>query len=177
MKLCGRQIGFVDLSTGEQLDDEAAEKMVEELIEVEVKGLRRSLRAETFRLEQLRKKINDDVKEEPEYAPVKEIFDFWRHATGRKRSKFTPDRFWLILPYYKRFGQRVCRLAIAGAAYDCFEPVNKNGLKEPKNRIDDIFKNTDRFEAFARKAPRQEIERYMKALREEAKEAETEEDR
>lgn len=84
------------------------------------------------------------------------LFDYWRDRCGHGRTKWNLDRFEQLEPFLKQHGEDMCRLAIEGAAFDCFTTERKNGTIKRHDDWGLIFRpgDPDKFDEFVRKAPR-----------------------
>lgn len=148
-------IQVIDTQSGEVLDEHPLIQRLED----QIAGLERDIRGWTMRYADLQRDKEREAESHPDYERVKEIFDFWRHACNHKRSRFSAERFWLILPHYEKHGYAMCRLAIDGAAFDAWETTRKNGSVKRHDDWALIFKDANKFEEFCNRAPADAIEK------------------
>lgn len=128
----------------------------------EIAGLERDVRGWAVRFRELERDKDAEAKNHPLWHAAEVIFEEWRELCRHPRSPWTPDRFWVIVPfltnrkYGKTADERVvlCRRAIAGAAYDPFVSTRRNGSTQRHDGWDLIFRSSDKFESFCCKAPR-----------------------
>src|SRR4029077_2652568 len=86
---------------------------------------------------------------------VVELFEFWQRRTKHLRSKLTADRFDALRGALDAgYTRREIALAIAGAAYDCFETQAKNGRTIRHNDLELVLRDGKHIESFALRAPR-----------------------
>lgn len=103
----------------------------------------------------LLKREKDAKAREHEHWPVIEgLFDEWKVECRHPRSKFTPDDFWLCLPFFQEHGRHMCRLAILGAAFDCFKTRRANGSTKRHDDWTLIFRDRSKYEDMVNRAPR-----------------------
>lgn len=79
------------------------------------------------------------------------LFRYWQQLTGHDRTKFTPDRFWLLEPFLRREGDADCRSAIRGCLQSDFHMkrgayANRGGPIHDK--LEQIFATQGKFEGF-----------------------------
>ena len=82
------------------------------------------------------------------------LFAVWKNLTGRKRSDFKADRFEQCLPFLKAHGQDMAVRAIVGIAFDHFSDHRKNGSRRKFDSWELLFRNMDRTEECANRAPK-----------------------
>jgi hypothetical protein len=141
---------LVDRRTGEAFDLDAHMQSLED----HIKGLQRDVKAEHMRYENLRRDKEREAKESAYWPFVYRLFKYWVKACGKSsRYQFKTDRFELALEHV-RHDPLLCAQAIAGAAFDpWYPPPGKNGKSRPQNGWHHIFKNSERLQDFADRAP------------------------
>lgn len=124
-----------------------------------IEELQRDIRRWALRNAALRRERNLPVNDHPLYRDAEIAFKEWKAKCNHPRSPFTPDRFWLVVPYLEdeNYGLRMVLTAISGAAYDPWERRLKNGKIKKMDGWDYIFEKADRFEEFVNKAPTTEL--------------------
>jgi hypothetical protein len=146
-----RHLRVLDVDTGEALDRDVYIVQLED----QIAGLQRDVKAEHLRYENLKRDKAREAQEHGLFPKVKELFDYWRKTTGHLKSKFMPERFWQAVAFLEDYGEDACRLAIDGAAFDPFETIRKNGSRKKHDGWHLIFRDADKFEDFANRAPRE----------------------
>lgn len=143
---------WVNHDTGEI---EVADPRVKPL-QAQIDGAEREIRAWRARYAALAEDKDKKAQNHPLYPRVKEMFKYWRKACRHPRSGFKTAHFEMALPFFedkKRYGEEMCRRAIAGAAFDPFITQLKNGKQERHDHWELIFKSAKNFERFCNKAP------------------------
>jgi hypothetical protein len=93
------------------------------------------------------------AREHERWEVVSGLFDYWRRTCKHPSSRFSAKRFHQALPYVEAHGVEMCKRAIDGAAFDPYTTPRKNGTSK---RFDDwslVFRDDDKFEDFANRAP------------------------
>ena len=144
-----RHLHVVDADTGEKLD--GCPNC--EVLQVQLDGRLRDIRSWTARYNDLSRDKEADAKKDPLWPEAGELFNFWKRMTGHKKSEWSLDRFELVEPFLKKDGQLLCRIAVVGAAYDPFITRRKNGSLNRHDGFDLIFRNREKFEEMANRAP------------------------
>lgn len=128
--------------------------------EAEVSGLERDIRGWAYRYRELERDKEAEAKEHELFDVACDLFDLWRAAAGEaegrakpKKSKFSAERFFLILPMLAKDGVDLCRRAIIGRTFDHFTAPRKNGSIEHFHEFERIFKDRKEFESSANRAP------------------------
>lgn len=121
-----------------------------------IAGLQRDIRGWSARYADLKRDKDRSAKTHPRYSDAEIVFGEWKLHCNHKRSGFTADRFWLVLPYLEneKFGMKACILAVKGAGYDPFETRRKNGTMKRHDSWEKIFESAGTLEDFANRAPR-----------------------
>jgi len=147
----GRYI-LVDAATGQEI--ERTDVTCGQL-EDQITGLQRDVRAWSMRYGELKRDKDIAAKHHPLYGDGELAFRHWKAACNHKRSPFTSDRFWLVLPFLenKKYGLKLVLRAIEGAEHDAFEVTRRNGSIRRFDEWERIFKNAGSFEEFCNKAP------------------------
>lgn len=129
-------------------------------------GVEKELRAWRTRYANLKKEVEAGWQDKELFPEAKRLFDFWRDRCKHPyhpRSQgpcglcgviqFTIDRFDVCMPHLRDLGINLCKRAIEGAAYDPFTQIRRNGTLERYNSWELIFRNRDKVEYFANRAP------------------------
>lgn len=142
----------VDARTGQEI--ERSDPLPSQLEDV-IAGLQRDIRSWSMRYADLKRDRDISAKTHPRYEDAKLAFKHWQHACNHKRSPFTSDRFFAVLPFLEnpKYGLKLVNRAIDGAAFDAFEVRRRNGSMKRFDEWERIFKNAGNFEEFCNKAP------------------------
>lgn len=141
----------------------------------EIAGLNRDISGWRARHAELKRDKLAEALQHPLWPEGLKLFDFWRVECKHPRSQFTQERFWLALPYLgpapealkkaakelgidepDSYGPTICRMAIRGAAFDCYQTKRRNGTTKRHDGWDLIFRDADKVEEFACRAPREQ---------------------
>lgn len=143
---------LVDASTGEIRECEGCRHLADQ-----VAGLERDIRGWRSRYAELKRDRDGEAREHPLWTKGRELYALWRDVCNHPRSKWTPDKFWLIEPHLsdEDFGEAFCRRAILGAGFDPFISKRRNGSTKRHDDWDLIFRNRPKAEEFANRAPRE----------------------
>jgi hypothetical protein len=144
-----RHLRIIDGETGEIAQDAPD---VQTLID-EIAGLNTELRAWRTRYAKLKREEEQRAEESPLWTDAESLFSTWKRLCRHPRSCFGADRFLAIESILEQYGVEACEKAIKGAAYQPYETTRRNGTIK---RHDDwclIFRNRDKFEEFANRAP------------------------
>jgi hypothetical protein len=147
---------IIDSSTGNVIDECPGCKELRNV----VVGLEIDLRSANAREIKLREQKEERAEDAPEWEEVARLFAYYRERTGRKKSRFTADRFECALPLYKKNGMDVCMLAIDGIAFDPNTKQQKNGAMEIFNSWQLLFRNQCTLERYANRAPMDKIKAF-----------------
>jgi hypothetical protein len=144
-----RQTGELQPATPEGLAQE------NQALRDELAGAMRSLRAESRRLEELKRDHQAEAEEHKLWPQATNLFAHWQKACRHPGADWKWERFELVVPYLKRrkYGLELCLRAIAGAAFDPFVTKAKNGNPIRHDGWDLIFRNSEKFESFCNRAP------------------------
>lgn len=140
-------------------------------LEDEVAGLQRDVRGWAARFGELKREKESEAKESPAWPAAIRVFEHWRHETGKTaRTIFTLDRFELIRPWLEKLGdpkappetrlaeaEALCKLAVDGIAFECYETPRKNGTMKKHQGWHLIFTTAEQFEDRCNSAPRERI--------------------
>jgi hypothetical protein len=120
------------------------------------KEYERDVRRKNAQITQLKRDREAKAKQSEIWPVAHALFDYWRDRCGHKRTQWNLDRFEQAAPFIERHGEDMCRLAIEGAAFDCFTTERKNGTIKRHDDWGLIFRpgDPDKFDEFVRKAPR-----------------------
>lgn len=120
------------------------------------KEYERDIRSKNATITQLRRDRAAKARASDLWPVAIGLFDYWRDRCGHKRTKWKIERFEQVEPFLKEHGVDLCRLAIEGAAFDCFVTERKNGTLKRHDDWGLIFRpgDPDKFDEFVKKAPR-----------------------
>ena len=140
-----RKLAGIDEETGEVtcvacLEAESENKALAHALdaaESKLKGAERDLNGWRVRFEELRRDKEAEAREHELWNSALDLFDLWRRAAAQaegkakpKRSKFSADRFFLVLPFLKKYDLEMCQRAIIGR---CFDHYGADGKVRRKN--------------------------------------------
>jgi hypothetical protein len=117
-------------------------------------GANKDIAAWRSRYALLKREKDAKAREHEHWAVIEGLFDEWKVECRHPKSKFTPDDFWLCLPFFQEHGRHMCRLAILGAAFDCFKTRRANGSVKRHDGWELIFRDRAKTEEFVNRAPR-----------------------
>jgi hypothetical protein len=60
------------------------------------------------------RKLEDEAPSDPLFPVGRAVFDLWRALTGKRRARWTRDRFELIRPFLQNEGEAECKAAVYG---------------------------------------------------------------
>lgn len=120
-------------------------------LEKQLAGAERDIRAWRKRYGDLKADKEQEAHSHKLWAKAEMLFTEWRIATGRTRSRFSHDRFWLCEPYLRVDGFVVCRWAVWGVAYEPFTKTLPSGLVERYDDFELAFKTRGNFERYSRR--------------------------
>lgn len=145
-----RHLHVVDTETGEvQPGCVSCDALKDQLA-----GANKDIAAWRSRYAMLKREKDAQARDHEHWPAISALFDEWRTECRHPRSKFTPDDFWLCLPFFEEHGRHMCRLAILGAAFDCFKTRRANGSVKRHDDWTLIFKSRSKTEEFVNRAPR-----------------------
>jgi hypothetical protein len=138
-----------DSSTGEVCPNCELARRDREELEVELRRKRR-------RITELEADKERAAEHHELWEPAKELYAHYQVVCDKRRSPWTADRFWLVLPFLKRrqHGPEKVRMAIDGAAYQSWCTERSNGTFEVHGTWDKIFESSDSLERYCNRAPR-----------------------
>lgn len=121
----------------------------------ELVGALETIRRQSAALGKARREADPErrAREHERWQTVNDLFDYWRRTCKHPGSRFSAKRFHQALPYVEAHGIEMCKRAIDGAAFDPYTTPRKNGTSK---RFDDwslVFRDDDKFEDFANRAP------------------------
>lgn len=143
---------LVDSTTGEHLGECPNCAAVQDQLD----GAHKEIRAWRARYADLKRDKEREMKDHELFPVAAKVFEYWKERCCHPRSDFTPDRFFLLMPFVKRYGEKLCRQAIDGAAFDPFVTRRKNGSPKRHDGVDLIFRSADKFEEFCNRAPKED---------------------
>lgn len=152
----------VDSATGEVLEREASrEELWERVVELEglLRDAERDLRGKRTRIRFLEAQLQDDRVEYDRKDEVQSIFDEWRTVCRHPKSRLTPDRFDAIrglleVTKPQPYPREAFSAAIAGAAFDPYTRVRKNGTVQIFDDVEMVMRSGKSFEEFCKRAPK-----------------------
>lgn len=153
---------LVSDGSGEILDHERLHEEIARLRD-QLAGAEKDLNAWRTRYANLRRDKDAEARENPLWPNAVKLFRLWKTLTGSKRSKFKADRFEQCEPFLSDHGPELCVRAIVGAVYDPFVTPRKNGTAKRHWGWELIFRNADKTEEFANRAPADWRERAAEA--------------
>jgi hypothetical protein len=146
----------VDPATGE-VSDTAPQTLGQalELIDYlgrQLDGAQTEIRSWRTRYSKLKEDKDAEAREDPLWDRAVALFLEWRIATGKIRSQWTSDRFWLC----RRFldcpdGFRRCRYAVWGIAAAPNRKMLWSGYYETYQDWELVFRNAATFERYVRR--------------------------
>jgi hypothetical protein len=101
-----RHLRIVDADSGEVLDSCP-----------NCAGAEKEVRAWRVRYANLARDKDQEARDHDLWPKAITLFSEWKVATGKVRSKWSADRFWLCEPYLRNDGFVLCRWAVWGVAY------------------------------------------------------------
>jgi hypothetical protein len=116
-------------------------------------GAEKEVRAWRMRYANLKREVDNELEGHELFPEAKRLFDFWRERCKHPRSKFTAERFEQCLPHLRDLGADLCKRAIEGIAYDPYITRRKNGSVERHDAWSLLFRNREKVEEFANRAP------------------------
>lgn len=143
---------LVNPETGEVTEEACRHCKVKE---DEIGGLQRDIRGWTKRYADLKRDKDQEARNHNLFPLAERCFRYWKRACDHPRSKFTPERFWAVIPFLSapEHGLEFVLRAIAGASFDPFETQRKNGTTKQHHGFDLIFRSAEKAEEFAERAP------------------------
>ena len=139
---------LIDGGTGEIVSDDHVQALRDQIA-----GLERDIRGWRARYADLKRDKTAEARAHKLWPEVVELFQHWQRVCHHPKSAFTADRFWLAMPFVERHGVELVRRAIDGAAFDPYVTRRKNGTTKRHDDWGLIFRDQDKFENFANRAP------------------------
>lgn len=127
-----------------------------------VAGLERDIRGWAARYQELKRDKDREARESDLWDDAERLFKLWRRATGRKRCRFSTDRFYLVEPFLRRDGFERCAQAVIGRAFEHYTVQRKNGTTKRFHEWERIFDSRGEFEESANRIPKDWRERLEK---------------
>lgn len=119
-----------------------------------VRGLQRDIRGWTTRYANAIRNRQQEAETQADWPIAKRLFEYWREQCKHPRSRWTLDRYETVQPFVGQYGAADCCRAIAGAAFDPFITVARNGASLRHDSWELVFRNAGKVEQFANRAPR-----------------------
>lgn len=141
---------LIDVESGEVLDE--CPNCVE--LRKQLAGTEKDIRAWRTRYANLKADRDQSAREDPMWPEAIAVFRYWQERCGHPQSKWSTERFELILPYLRDYGPTLCKRAIDGAAFDPYITRRKNGSTKRHDGLELIFRSRDKFEESCNRAPR-----------------------
>lgn len=151
MEAAHSHLRLVDIRTGEYVDDPQCPEC--QAMQDKLDGAEKDINAWRTRYANLKRDKEREARENPLWPSALKLFQLWKALTGSKRSEFQADRFEQCEPFLKAHGPELCVRAICGAHFDPFITKRKNGTPKPHWGWELIFRNADKTEEFANRAP------------------------
>lgn len=151
-----RQVGTIeehrisfDSSTGEMCPNC-------EVFHRDIESLEADLKLKRRRIAELESDKTRHAEHHELWEPARELYAHYQAVCNKRRSPWTSDRFYLVLPFLKRkeHGPDRVRQAIDGAAYQSWCSELTNGRFEIHNKWDKIFESSDSLERYVNRVPR-----------------------
>lgn len=122
-------------------------------LRLQLEGAEREIRAWRTRTINAERDSARDAFNHPSWEDVKELFAYWRMRTDHPRCRYGAKRFWAAEPFLRDYGEKLCRRAIDGIAFDPFTKRRRNGTLERFDSWELLFRDRGRFEGFVNRAP------------------------
>lgn len=144
----------VDTRTGEwrPLSDVKAE--VTQAMQDQLDGAEKEIAGWRTRYGNLKRDKEKEARQHELFPTAMEVFALWRKLCRHPKSSFSAERFEQVRPFLERHGRELVERAIRGAAHEAYETRRKNGSIKRHDGWELIFRNDDKFEEFANRAPR-----------------------
>lgn len=169
---CGTCVEL-DAQLAEVRGELGAANLANEKAEVEIAGLQGEIRSLSFKLEQLKRDKEAEMRGHDAYDRIMDLFTLWLRATemcersygerktkAHKRGTLTAERFFKVLPLLTKHGPEICQRAIIGRVYHHFASQRPNGSTIRYCEWERIFGNkgagatvAGNFEESANRAP------------------------
>lgn len=127
-----------------------------------IAGLERDIRGWAARYRELRRDLEQEARQSDLWPLGERLFVIWQRLTGRRRAKFSYDRFRLVEPFLRKDGFELCAMAIVGRVFDHHTVTRRNGTTKHFYEWERIFKNRGEFEDSANRRPADWQERLAK---------------
>lgn len=123
-------------------------------LEAQLAGTQQENAAWHIKYQNLKKKVNTEIKDHPRYEEVKEVYEFWKRECNHMKSPFTKDRFESALPFVEKYGVEMCKRGVEGLAFDAYRVQRRNGSWRVYNDFQrHLFKDAGTFEERCNSAP------------------------
>lgn len=138
--------------TGEVYDLDSLHRRIA-VLQDELDGANKDIAAWRVRYANLRRDKEAEARANPLWPRAVALFQLWKVATGHRRSEFDAARFEMCLPMLKRHPDELHHRAIAGIAFDAFVTFRRNGSQKKHDGWDLLYRNADKWEEMANRAP------------------------
>lgn len=115
----------------------------------QIDGLETDVRAWRTRHANLKRDKGAEAREHAKFPEAKKLFDYWREKTRHLKTAWTPERFFLCLPYLERDGIETCKLAVDGIAWKPYQKEVAPGYVERYDDFETLFKKRSSFDRMA----------------------------
>ena len=117
-------------------------------LEMTLSELERKYRGALSQIGNLRADKDEEARAHELWGKGVALFWEWKIATGKMRSKWTADRFWLCHPYLRDDGFMLCRYAVWGVAAHPNQKQVTVTYTEVYNDFELAFRNRATFERY-----------------------------
>jgi hypothetical protein len=118
----------------------------------ELESKQRDIKAWQARYTNLKKAMQEKAEDSEDWEIAAAVFDAWRVHCHHERSLFSFDRYLEVSGMLKKYGFEICIRAIAGASFDPFTTIRKNGTKKVHNDFELIFRDSKHVEEYSCRA-------------------------
>lgn len=124
--------------------------------EDEIEGIIKKMRALAKENTELKRNHLEEAETNKHWPIIVRMFQFWQIECKHPNSEWTWQRFEMALPFIvgKKYGAEKCLRAIAGASYDPWKKLQRNGIYSRRDGWDAIFGKPGEFESFCNRAPK-----------------------
>jgi hypothetical protein len=124
--------------------------------EDELQELFRKMRGLAAENAELKRDRQHEAESHKYWPIISRMFQLWQTECKHPKSEWNWQRFEMALPFVvgKKYGVEKCLRAIAGAAYDPWKKLQRNGIYSRRDGWDAIFGKPGEFESFCNRAPK-----------------------
>ena len=155
--MSARALRALDHDTGE-LVEASPEALAANLhaLRDELHGAERDIKAWRRRCADLERDHEAAAEGDKHWPLAVRLFQHWQTECGHPNSEWKWERFEMVLPFLKgrKYGLEMCLRAIAGARYDPWRKLRRNGTYSRRDGWDAIFGKPGEFEDFCNRAPK-----------------------